>query len=245
MKQRTRKLLRTCAALALSLVAVLSLSTTAFAGRVEIDTSIPMIDVRELKTEWKKDQTYTLADPAPWNLDELKQVVEHFGAHIVDIYGSAITMDNFDTYIGDGKVHPNCLGMDAYTEAFKRALIENTAYSVKTHTVTMDLDGVTADYGDDKIVVDGDRFTLKLTAADSLQVKVTMGGQDITQTACTGGTVTIDSVTADVTITAKSVHESKDYRWEFDGSDLACVEGSNALTKTAGTTTDGVFSKTS
>ena len=84
---------------------------------------------------------------------ELKQVVEHFGAHIVDIYGSAITMADFDTYIGDGRVHPNRLGMDAYTEAFKRALLANTAYEVDAHTVSLDLDGVTADYGDDKIVV--------------------------------------------------------------------------------------------
>lgn len=61
---------------------------------------------------------------------ELKQVVEHFGAHIVDIYNSAITMEAFDTYIGDGRVHSNQLGMDAYTEAFKRALVEHTAYSV-------------------------------------------------------------------------------------------------------------------
>ena len=30
----------------------------------------------QLKSEWKKDQDFTLADPAPWNLDELKQVVD-------------------------------------------------------------------------------------------------------------------------------------------------------------------------
>ena len=175
---------------------------------------------------------------------ELKQVVEHFGAHIVDIYGSAITMEAFDTYIGDGRVHPNCLGMDAYAEAFKRTLIANTAYTVDTHTVTLDLDGVTANYGDDKIVVSGDAFTVDLTASDDLQVTVTMGGKNITDTAYADGTVIIDAVTDDVTITAKSVYTPKDYRWEFDGTDLVCVSGENALTKNAGTTADGVFSKT-
>ena len=176
---------------------------------------------------------------------ELKQVVEHFGAHIVDIYGSAITMEKFDTYIGDGKVHPNCLGMDAYTEAFKKALIANTDYTVTTHTVAMELEGVTADYGDDKIVAEGESFTLNLTASDAMEVTVTMGGEDITSGVYTDGKVSITAVTADVVITAKAVHTPKNYRWEFNGTDLACTDGDNALTKVSGTTTDGVFSKTS
>ena len=179
---------------------------------------------------------------------ELKQVVEHFGAHIVDIYGSAITMEDFDTYIGDGRVHPNKLGMDAYTEAFKRALIENTAYRVEAHTVSLALDGVTADYGDDKIVVDGDSFTLDLTASGGkeLTVTVTMGGKDITASAYSKGIVTIDAVTADVTITAEATdHIARNYRWEFDGAELVSVgDAENILIKNAGTTTDGVFSKT-
>ena len=178
---------------------------------------------------------------------ELKQVVEHFGAHIVDIYGSAITMEAFDTYIGDGRVHPNKLGMDVYTEAFKRALLENTAYSVETHRVSFDLEGVTADYGDDKLVVDGSSFAVKLTGRSGaeLSVAVTMGGQDITETAYADGRVAIDGVTADVTIRAEAVaHTARNYRWEFDGTDLACVSGENALIRNAGTTTDGVFSQT-
>ncbi len=177
---------------------------------------------------------------------ELKQVVEHFGANIVDIYGSAITMDNFGTYIGDGRVHPNKLGMDAYAEAFKQALVENTGYSTDTHIVSLKLDGVAADYGDDKIVANGKDYTVKLTATAGmdLDVNVTMGKQDVTDTVYSNGTVTIDSVTADVTITAKSVHTPKDYRWEFNGTDLVSVLGDNVLTKNAGTTTNGVFSKT-
>ena len=178
---------------------------------------------------------------------ELKKVVEHFGAHIVDIYGSAITMDDFDTYIGDGRVHPNKLGMDVYTEAFKKALVENTAYTVDTHTVSLNLDGVTADYGDNKIVVDGSSYTVKLSVAAKMDLDVTvaMGGKDVTASAYANGIVTLDSVTADVTITAKAVYEPKEYRWTFNGTDLACVSGSNALTKLSGSTTNGVFSKTS
>ena len=51
-------------------------SLTVLAASVEVDTDIEMVDLAELKTEWKKDQDFTLADPAPWNLDELKQVVD-------------------------------------------------------------------------------------------------------------------------------------------------------------------------
>lgn len=103
MRQRTRTMLRSCAALALSLVTVLSLSTTAFAGRVEIDTSIPMMDSRELKAEWKKDQTYTLANPAPWNLEELKQVVDVQDPRSVAAYWVwAVNrlVDNYDDGMG-------------------------------------------------------------------------------------------------------------------------------------------------
>ena len=56
-------------------VAMMASSCTVFANSVKIDTDIPMIDVTELTSDLKKDQKFTLADPAPWNLDELKQVV--------------------------------------------------------------------------------------------------------------------------------------------------------------------------
>jgi hypothetical protein len=172
---------------------------------------------------------------------ELKQVVEHFGASVVDIYGSAITMECFDTYIGDGKAHPNKMGMDAYTEAFKRAVVANTNYALTTHTVGLQLDNVTADYGDDKIVVSGDSYTLNLTASDQLKVTVTMDGKDITASVYTDGKVNIPAVTGDVIITANAFHQPTDYLWEFNGTDLS---GKNALTKLSGTTTNGVFSNT-
>jgi len=209
----------------------------------KISVRYPNAEVYYLNVSQRIDGT----DAKSFNT-ELKKVVEHFGAHIVDIYGSVITPETFDTHIGDGRVHPNCLGMDAYTEAFKRTLLANTAYEVDTHTVSLDLDGVTANYGDDKIVVSGDAFSCKLTAEDGkeLSVSVTMGGEDITDTAYENGTVSIESVTDDVVITAEAtVHQSQNYRWEFDGIDLACVSGGNALSKNSGTTTDGVFSKTS
>lgn len=60
----------------LATVLLFTVSATAMAASVEIDTDIPMLDATELKSEWKEDQMFELADPAPWNLEELKQVVD-------------------------------------------------------------------------------------------------------------------------------------------------------------------------
>ena len=43
---------------------------------VQIDSTIPTTDAKELPAAWKRDQDVKLADPAPWNLTELKQVVD-------------------------------------------------------------------------------------------------------------------------------------------------------------------------
>jgi len=171
---------------------------------------------------------------------DIAQMCGRFGVTVVDLYTTLTDAG----HIGDGRLHPNRLGMDVIAEAVKTAILANTAYMAESHKVTFALEGVTADYGTHKQVVAGDAFTVNLAgpAGDALDVTVTMGGEDITAGTYADGTVTIDAVTANVTITAKSVHTPATYRWEFDGTDLACVHGENALTKTAGSTTDGVFS---
>ena len=77
MKRGSNKLTcRSCLALVLGVVMLFAMTSIAMAATVEIDRTIPMVDVKELPEEWKEDQEYTLADPAPWNLEELKQVVD-------------------------------------------------------------------------------------------------------------------------------------------------------------------------
>ena len=177
----------------------------------------------------------------------LAAVCARFGAHIVDIYDSAITVEDFDTYIGDGRVHPNKMGMDAYTEAFKKAVLSNTAYQTESYTVSFDLKNVQADYGTNKLVLSGDSFNVHLTAPPccDMNVRVTMGGKDITAQAYRDGTVTIEAITADVTISAESVYIPQSYRWVFDETDLVSDTGRgnqpNGLTKNAGSVTDGIF----
>ena len=48
-------------------VSLFSFSISAQAESVRQDFSIPMLDAGELPEEWKQDQVFTLADPAPWN----------------------------------------------------------------------------------------------------------------------------------------------------------------------------------
>lgn len=43
---------------------------------IEKDDSIETLDAMELKSEWKQDRVYQLVDPTPWNLEELKEVVD-------------------------------------------------------------------------------------------------------------------------------------------------------------------------
>jgi len=131
------------------------------------------------------------------------------------------------------------------SEAVKSAILENTKYSADTHTVTFDLTNVSADYGANKVVLDGDSFSVNLKANDTLSVTVMMGGQNITDDVYNNGNITIEKVTADVIITAINIHKPQNYRFEFNGTDLESVgKTENILTKKAGTTANGVFSKT-
>lgn len=129
-------------------------------------------------------------------------VCARFGVTVVDLYTSLTE----PSHIGDGRLHPNRLGMDTISEAVKKAIITHTDYAVETHNVTLNLNGVTADYVDNKIMVSGDSFSCSLTAeyGKELSVSVSMGGEDITDAAYENGTVSIESVTADVVIAAEA-----------------------------------------
>jgi len=86
-------------ALMLALVCILTVNVHVFANTVKIDTDIPMVDLKELKEEWKKDQIFKLADPAPWNLEELKQVVDVQDPRSVAAYyvwAVSRLVDNYD-----------------------------------------------------------------------------------------------------------------------------------------------------
>ena len=69
-----------------------------FSAALAVDGNA-LTDGGELKREWKMDQDFTLADPAPWNLEELKQVVDVQDPRSVAAYFVwAVTrlVDNYD-----------------------------------------------------------------------------------------------------------------------------------------------------
>ena len=77
MKPKTFTRFRRKTAAALCALTVLAAGAfTAYAATVEIDYTIAMTDAKELPAEWKQDQSFRLADPAPWNLEELKKAVD-------------------------------------------------------------------------------------------------------------------------------------------------------------------------
>ena len=56
----------------------------------------------------------------------IKDTANKYGCTIVDLYNdTGITKDNLKTYMGDGNLHPNYLGMDKITECFMDALMKN------------------------------------------------------------------------------------------------------------------------
>ena len=72
---KTHSCLTGAAVLLFCAVSLFSFSLNAHAESVQQDFSIPMLDAGELPEEWKQDQVFTLADPAPWTLEELKKAV--------------------------------------------------------------------------------------------------------------------------------------------------------------------------
>ena len=61
---RKRSMIRRVMTLLMAAAMLFALASAAFAATASLDRA------------WTKDQEFTLADPAPWNLEELKQVVD-------------------------------------------------------------------------------------------------------------------------------------------------------------------------
>ena len=183
--------------------------------------------------------------------EDICQLAEKFGAHTVDLYNCGIQSESTAFYkmMGDN-LHPDNPGMDAITNAFVSELLKNS--DLTTYDVSFALEGTVAMEGTSRTVVSGDSFETVLTPLDAslpLEVTVTMGGMDITNSCWANSMVSIPSVTADVVITAKpGQREPLNFRWETQADILVSVTSSgntaNSLTMTHGSITDGVFAKT-
>ena len=139
---------------------------------------------------------------------DLETVAEHFDAVPIRFEDGPVTKETLDRYYLDGYLHPNDLGMDVITEVAKKAVLENTGWKTETyHQVTLELDGVLADYGTDRLVREGQPFNVALSAEEegkTFTVRVTAEGEDITDEVYSDGVVSIPAVTGEVTVTASA-----------------------------------------
>ncbi len=204
----------------------------------------------------------TTAQPTDFN-EDVAQLASYFGVYLVDLYNCGVDRNDFYQLMNDA-LHPNKYGMDAITNAFLSAILENSQYVPDEATiwnVEYSLTGATPMQGKLEAVLDGESFTLQLVTANSTYttaITVTMGGVDITAGCLADGVITIPNVSGDLVITATAVfvpeedpapdHEPGYYRWEYDAATNTLVSvgfggyPENTATQTGGTITDGTFS---
>lgn len=194
------------------------------------DAEIYCMGMTARRTPDKEDSYADVGQPTAFNA-ELKKIIEHFGITYVDLENCGIDTDAkiFDTYMGDGRVHPNALGMDKITEALLTAMLGSKS---EICNVTYDLSMVQSDNTAETVLI-GSTYEANLRAESSMTVTVTVGGKDVTASCYSDGKITIANVTDDITITVTARKNPSSYRWELDGNTLVSV-GSNKNTPTLG-----------
>ena len=162
----------------------------------------------------KPDMTTELTEQIEGLNTSIKAIANKYGAYVVDLYNDSGIEDDafFQTYVPktDGKniLHPGPAGMDAITNCFLSAIYANSEIADidndTTYSVSYDLTDTAVVQGTAKVVPANKAFSCDVIAASgySPAVQVTMGGTDITATACADGKVTISEVTGNVEIKA-------------------------------------------
>lgn len=156
--------------------------------------------------------------PVAFN-DAIQKMSVHFGVTFIDLEQIGIDSDNktFE-YLMEDWLHPNLKGMEALSNAFVTALRKGSSLVGNSGYVDVSyaLDGVVALEGTSRMAKTGEGFTANLKLKDTdkpLQVTVTMGGTDITESCFTAnydmgtrygtvGRVNIANVTGEISITA-------------------------------------------
>ena len=128
-------------------------------------------------------------------------ICEHYEVPYVDLRDCGITVDN----LPDG-THPDKEGMDYITDAVLEVLLDSCEVAPgenTVHAVTHELTGAKSSKSYYKGVSHGKSFTTEITG-ENLNVSVTMGGTDITSSCYANGVISIEKVTGDIVISAKS-----------------------------------------
>ena len=186
---------------------------------------------------------------------QLHKVAGHFGFPVVDLEDCIPKeAEIFDQYIADKRAHANALGMNRIAEA-----VVSTMLGQKTdiHRVKWTGEAYWVQQGEvtwKDSVLTGETITTTFQPEDGYEITsitVTMGGEDISQWAVSGNTVTIDSVTGDVEVTIETAVKTRaplNFHWYLNWNDLDATQDvnntRNELTRLGGTTENGVFSDT-
>ena len=134
-------------------------------------------------------------------------------------YKAAIQGEDHKRVPNDIKENPVIIGHE-----FSGEVVE-VGEKVTLYNVSYNLQNANADISA-AAVIGGKEFSANISAAencDNLCVTVKMGGEDVTAEVYKDGKISISSVTGDIEITAKAARPAKDFRWEFDGTNLVSV----------------------
>ncbi|MBQ4546340.1 MAG: SGNH/GDSL hydrolase family protein, partial [Oscillospiraceae bacterium] len=181
--------------------------------------------------------------PTDFN-NEIEKIAEKFGAGFINLENCGIEKEAavFDKYIYDKAVHPNAAGMDEIT----KAVVSGMLGGAEVYNVSAELSN--AEFEGNKMAVSDLAYTAKITPTEgfkNLEITVTMGGDDITETAYADGIITIPCVDGDIVIKAVAGREPENFRWEFDGTGLVSTgESGNSPEKLSGSVSGGLFKGT-
>jgi lysophospholipase L1-like esterase len=135
--------------------------------------------------------------------DLLAKVCDHYKVPYVDLFNGSLTT----SHLPDG-IHPAEEGMDIITDEVMKVMLEKctvTPGESKTFAITHDLKNTKASLKFYHFVRSGEPFTETLSSPLAYtDVKITMGGVDITASSYKDNTVFIENVTGEISITATS-----------------------------------------
>lgn len=135
-------------------------------------------------------------------------IASHFDCNYVDLYNySGITDDEriIARYYGDGYVHPTVTGMNSIANCFLSSFYENSEYipkSTKVHSIDYNTYNVILNEDTLTSILNNSAFKSSVTRLKygELNVKVSMGGKDITNSCYNNGIIYIPKVTDNIKI---------------------------------------------
>ncbi len=132
----------------------------------------------------------------------LAEICQHYNVSYVDLCEAGVTAE----YLPDG-IHPGAEGMDIITDAVVRSILDNCSMEVGeniVYPVSHSLNNVKASLGHYKGISAGKTFSEELFGSETIDVKITMGGEDITEKCYSDGVVNIEPVSGPIEITASA-----------------------------------------